>query len=210
MDDLIAESAAFQRALDAELAAAPPLLLADARHSAAASGTLLSIEHAGVAREAFILGSPHSATGLVRLQYEALVRGAWWLFAADDGEVALLNEPLDEDADAQGRRWPGATVMQRALQGHAPAGLLAPLHQFHAVAWSGLNPYVHAGVHPMQRRLTGFPEPLARQMLQNSNGLLHLAYRLLTSLTGSDASLMAMSQLWLPHRACLPNGPALG
>jgi hypothetical protein len=32
MDDLIAESAAFQRALDAELAAAPPLLLADARH----------------------------------------------------------------------------------------------------------------------------------------------------------------------------------
>jgi hypothetical protein len=140
----------------------------------------------------------------IQFQYEALVRGAWWLFAAEDEAVALANEPLAEHSDAGGRKWPGAPVMLHALEGTAPTGLTAPLRQFHAVAWSGLNSYVHAGIHPLQRRLEGFPESLARQMLQNSNGLLHLAYRLLASLTGSQDALIMVTQLWERHRACLP------
>jgi hypothetical protein len=141
----------------------------------------------------------------IQLQYEALVRGAGWLFSADDDAVALAHEPLAEYSDAGGRKWLGAPVMLHALQGKAPTGLTAPLRQFHTVAGTGLNSYAHAGIHPLQRRLEGFAEALARQTLQNSNGLLHLAYRLLAPLTGSLDALIAATQLWKRRRACLPD-----
>lgn len=171
---------------------------------ACANATLLALEHGLVARGAFGLGAPHAATALIRLQFEAAVRAAWWLFAADDGSIALLDERFDGDAEAQAKRWPTATSMLRLLEHRAPAGLVMPLRDLHAVAWGGLNSFVHTGLHPMQRRSTGFPEVLAEQLLRASNALTHLTYRLRASLTGSPVVMDQVTRLWRTHAMCLP------
>ena len=46
------------------------------------------------------------------------------------------------------------------------------------MCWRALNSYVHAGLHPNARLTGGFFEALAQQLVLNSNGLLHLAYRI--------------------------------
>ena len=47
----------------------------------------LSIEHAGVLRGAFASVAPNTGSAILRLQYEALLRGAWVLFAATPDQV---------------------------------------------------------------------------------------------------------------------------
>lgn len=204
MDSLIAASSALHADLDNAFAEGPPLLLGDTRWSASASSALVSIEHALVARRAFAEACPHSATALIRLQFEAVVRAAWWMYAADAEAIALIEMPLSEESEHPARKWPGATDMLKALGGTAPLGLVQPLSMFYEVAWKGLNSYVHTGIHPLQRRLEGFPLRLAEDMLRNSNGVLHLGYRILAALTGSDEFMVAVTRRGLAHGSCLP------
>ncbi|MDO8767500.1 MAG: hypothetical protein Q7K57_02085 [Burkholderiaceae bacterium] len=59
-----------------------------------AHACLLSIEHAASVRILFSADAPHSASALLRLQYEALLRAAWVLYAASDCRRRLKTEPL--------------------------------------------------------------------------------------------------------------------
>lgn len=131
------------------------------------------------------------------------------LSAADDGSIALLDEPFDGDAEGQAKRWPTATAtaMLRLLKHRAPAGLVVPLYDLHAVAWGGLNSFVHTVLHPMQRRSTGFPEVLGKQLIRASNALTHLAYGLRASLTGSPEAMDQATRLWQSLASCLPLVP---
>jgi hypothetical protein len=208
MTDLLQHSDAFHERLDDLLGSASALQTNLPRHLAAAASALLSLEHASAARQCFANDLPHSATALLRLQFEAVVRGAWSLHAAGDDAIALLDGPLSEGSDEQARKLPGATLMLKALVEKAPAGLVEPLRQFHSVAWHGLNSYVHAGIHPLQRRARGYPAELAAQQVRSSNGLLHLAYRLLASLTGSATAMHQITHAWHEFEACLPITPA--
>jgi hypothetical protein len=67
----------------------------------------------------------------------------------------------------------------------APPEIHQPLQQFHP-ACGALNSRGYTGIHPIARATEGFPEALALQLVLNSNGLLHFAYRLLASYAGHD------------------------
>lgn len=201
---LLAQSDAFHAALEKVLEPFAGYPLPQPRHRACAAAASLSVEHGAALRLAFGHGMPSAATALLRPQYEALVRGAWSLHAATDEQVGVLMQPLAADADKQARKLPMATEMLTALDEVAPAGLLAPLREFHGVAWTGLNSYVHAGLHPIARRVEGYPEALGLQLVRNSNGILHMAYRLLASLTGSPSVMAITTRVWEDHRDCFP------
>jgi hypothetical protein len=60
-----------------------------------AHACLLSLEHARSVRILFSADAPQSASALLRLQYEALLRAAWVLYAASDLQITKLDAPLD-------------------------------------------------------------------------------------------------------------------
>lgn len=204
LEKLLRESDDFHAAMDALRQSAPPIAEDNLRIVVSAISATLSIEHASAARLCFTTGLASSATAMIRLQYEAVVRSAWILHAATDAEMSLFEGPLNPAGDDLARKLPGATVMLRSLTSHAPDGLVLPLQQFYDVTWRGLNSFVHTGIHPLQRQSGGFPEALASQLLRNANGILHMSYRMLAILSGSATAMAAVTNLWRTHRNCLP------
>ena len=69
------------------------------RHKIAANAALLAIEHASALRASAQVKAMNSAAGLLRLQYEAVLRAAWLLYSASPGQVKKLTSSLDLDAE---------------------------------------------------------------------------------------------------------------
>jgi hypothetical protein len=205
---LLDRSDAFQAALDEALASHNWVAAPGARLGLAGTAAILSLEHGMALRMCYAAGFPQSASALIRLQFEALVRGVWLRYVAPDEVLDTAETGLSVDSDAAAKKWPMAPVMLQALITGAPPGLVVPLRQFQAVAWQPLNSFVHAGIHPLERQTQGFPVVLAQQNLRSSNGLVHLAYRLIADLSGSAEAMAHLTGLWADYQDCLP--PVLG
>jgi hypothetical protein len=143
------------------------LLLADSspKHELVAAAAQLTLEHSGAVRAAFAVNAPNSAAALLRLQYEALLRAAWLLYAASADQVAKLSRALDAEAELASKNAPAYSEMLAAIVRTAPAGLSKPLAEFNQYSRHALNSFVHAGIHPLARTRTGFPTELALKLL---------------------------------------------
>lgn len=155
-------------------------------------------------RVLFAADATHSATGLLRLQYEALLRAAWVLYAGNELQLSKLTTQLDIDSEHAAINLPSPADMLKTLETKAPIGLIQPLNEFKTVAMKGLNSFVHGGIHPLTRIKEGFPETLGLQLVRNSNGLMHFGYRMLASLTGSQALMNQMTHLHGEYSDCFP------
>lgn len=205
MDNLIARSAAFEGAMSAMIGGPEITLFEDSPRAWACAGACtLSIEHAATLRIAFAAFAPSSGTALLRLQYESLLRGAWALYAATDAQLSKLAQPLDGQSAQGAKTLPGALDMLESLRRPAPSGLFEPLQQFRSVSWAALNSFVHAGIHPLKRTSNGFPKLLAAQIVQNSNGVMHLTYRLLATVMGRQDLLHRIASTYHDFEDCLP------
>ena len=204
MQHLLQRSAHFQEALVASFGSGVMLFDESPRRFASASACELSIEHAGILRLALGSGAPYSATALLRLQYEAVLRAAWLLHVASVEEVAGLTAPLDPSSGKEAAPVVRAAVMLAQLAAKAPSPLVQPLEQFNAFSAHALNAYVHSGHHALQRVSAGFPETLALDLVRNSNGLLHMAYRLIATLTGKKALVEGTTRVHSEFKDCLP------
>lgn len=79
----------------------------------------LSWEHNHALRVAFAAGCYSSAIGLMRLQFEALVRAVWVQHLAEDSVLALLSAELDADSDRLANNMPTVGKMVAAIEGAA-------------------------------------------------------------------------------------------
>lgn len=205
---LLERSAEFEVALLSEFPEGRMVLaIQEPRHELAAAAALIAIEHAGALRAAAQVGAMNSAAGLLRLQYEAVLRAAWLLFAAGPGQVEKLSKSLDLEAEQGAKNIPGYLDMLTAVEKAAPAGLAAPLAEFNRYSRHALNSFVHAGIHPLTRARSGFPVDLAATLLRFSAGLMHFAYRLLAALTGSQERMNRVTRAYTAFEDCLPMAP---
>jgi hypothetical protein len=203
--ELLQRSDAFHEYLDRLIQASSPVHWDNARYAVSAAHALVSIEHAAAARQCFGHAFSQSAMELIRLQFEALVRSAWALYVAADESVDAMYAPLDAARGQAARKLPGASAMLKALSGHAPAGLIEPLEHFYTVSWNSLSCTMHSGIHPLRRRIEGYPVDLAAQQIRHGNALLHFSYRLLAALTGSREIVASVTDAWRAHPTCLPH-----
>lgn len=205
MDNLLERSAAFEAAMSAMIGGPEISVFENSPRALACAGACtLSIEHAATLRIAFAAFAPNSGTALLRLQYEALLRGAWALYAATDAQLTKLDQPLDSEAAHGAKNLPGALEMLESLRPRVPTGLFEPLRQFRLVSWGALNSFVHSGIHPLKRTADGFPKLLAAQIIQNSNGVMHLTYRLLAIVMGRQDLLHRITAAYRSFEDCLP------
>ena len=157
-----------------------------------------------MARAAFGCGAPNSASALLRLQFEALVRSAWCLFVANVLQLDKLDRELNQQTELDAKNVAGLTDMLDALARKAPPELSIPLQEFQSSSRHASNSYVHSGIHPLRRVRDGYPVALAEQLIRMSNGLLHFAYRLLASLTGSQQLMDTVTHRYKLFADCLP------
>lgn len=165
---------------------------------------LLSIEHAGVLRGAFFSGAPNSGAALLRIQYEALLRAAWVMFAATPGHVEKLSRELDAEAEQAAKNLPGTKEMLAAVAKQAPAPVARNLAEFHSLNQHALNSFVHGGIHPLRRTESGFPVRQALQLVAISNALMLNSFQLLAAMSGSPERAESVRKLHGAFSDCLP------
>lgn len=190
-----------------------PSLRDDARGLAGRRAAQLALEHGAAVQILFGADAPNAACALLRSQYEAALRGAWALYAASNEKIDKLNRPLDLDSEQGAKNLDGPEKMLEALKacaGFNPLliGLVSPLVQIRENHWKAMNSFVHGGIHPLQRT-DGFPLQLAEQVVRNSNGISHIACRLLMRLaTHLDAiSGAEMERAYRGFEDCVPMAP---
>lgn len=204
IEALLDQSAEFQTALDEALSRYGFQVPLNGRQILTASAATLSVEHGTALRACFGLGFPQSASSLLRLQLEALVRCAWLLHVAKNEAIDPLAAGFTSDSNTAARRWPMMQKMLQALATQCPPGLYEPLQQLHGLTGNALNSFIHAGAHPLVRSTEGFPPQLVIQLIQCSNALMHMAYRMLGGLTWIIEAHDEITALRKGHAGCLP------
>lgn len=196
------ESALVEKFPERQLVLIPSL---ESRHEVAAAAALVALEHAAALRAAAQIGAMNSAAAVLRLQYEAVLRAAWLLFAAGPVQVEKLTRSLDLEAEQAAKNVPGYLDMLAAIEKAAPRGLAEPMTEFNRYSRHALNSFVHAGLHPLTRVRTGFPLQQAETVLRFSAGMMHFAYRLLATLTGSQELMDRVTRTSVAFKDCLPS-----
>lgn len=170
---------------------------------------LVAMEHAASLRALMALGMPTSAVSLMRLQFEALTRAMWLIYAASESAIEKLSAPLTLEAEQAAKNLPSAKEMIDQIGKRVGQGVPAAAHQmlahFKDVSWNAMNSFVHGGIHALRRSADGIPEHLALQVLRNSNGLSNMTCMTMALLTGDEAIAKAVSKIQPAFADCLPD-----
>lgn len=179
------------------------------RSEAAFGMCFVALEHGTALRALMALGLPTSAVSLMRLQFEALTRAMWLIYAASDHAVAKLLAPLTLESEQAAKNLPSASDMIEQIGKRVGQGVPAAAHQmlvqFKDVSWHAMNSFVHGGIHPLRRSAEGFPVHLALQVLRNTNALATMTGMALAILTGDEAIAKPMGKIQPEFADCLPD-----
>lgn len=205
LEALLKRSQAFHEMILGSFPATEPgLAVSNPKYELVAAACTLCVEHANALRAAFAVGAPNSASALLRLQYEALLRGAWLMFVATPEQIEKLSNKLDLGTEKAAKNLPGYLDMLNAVVLVAPQGLAAPLAEFNQYSRHALNSYVHAGIHPLHRARNGYPTEVAITVIQFSNAVMHFAYRMLATLSGSQGRMDRVTRTYTAFPDCVP------
>lgn len=150
-------------------------------------------------------GNLTSASGLVRLQYEALVRAMWLLYAASDATVSKLTSELTQETADRANNLPMLSEMLEKLRDRAPQEPVNMLLEFKHYSWRPLSSFIHGGIHAINRHSKGYPLPLLMQVVRISNGVSVMVGMLLIILHGGGAQHGKIPQIQREFADCLPD-----
>jgi hypothetical protein len=172
-----------------------------------ASGNLcqISIEHSCAVRTLSETRMFPSAFVVMRAQFESLVRGLWVLYCASDAQVSSLSAHLDHDSEQAAKNLPAPQDMLKAL-GNVPAAKVPfdALSEFKESSWKALNSFTHAGIHPLQRLVAGYPIELILANVRMSNALAFMAGMQYCVLSGIPGLQKELTPLYERFPDCLP------
>ena len=164
----------------------------------------ISLEYANSTRVLIETGNFTSATGLMRLQYEAIVRAVWLLYAASDIAVSKLAVQLTTESEQKAANMPMLTEMLSEINKKAPKQASQMLNEFKDVSGKAMNSFVHCGIHAINRHDSGYPLHLIVQIMQNSNALSTMCGMILGILSGDTNTSNRISKIQLEFIDCLP------
>ena len=147
----------------------------------------VSLEHAESFKILLASRNFTSAIGLLRLQFECLVRGMWILYVATDCAVSKLTAELNEKNQKRADNLPMLSEMIKRLEETAPKNAINPILEFKKYSWKPLSGYVHGGLHAVNRHSKGYPIEILEQALKASNGVNGMVAILGSILTGRQS-----------------------
>lgn len=142
--------------------------------------------------------------GLLRLQYEALLRAVWAFFAASEREVAAMAAPLTPGTTkaANSIGLPGQ-LLESIEACDAPEDLKRTLREIRASSWGVMNSYVHAALHAL-RRHDAHPEHELVTALRVSNGMGAITCALMTVVTQRPQLQNDINVVCVNFQECMP------
>lgn len=155
------------------------------RHEVALVACGMALEHALSLRLLVRAECYTSALSMMRLQYEALTRSVWLLYAASDLQVETLASPLTLNAEHAAKKMPMFAAMLEQIGRTAPDQASRMLLNFKKTNYHAMNSFVHSGIHPLRRHVEGYPVKLIQDVLRNSNGLNVMTLQMGVILTGN-------------------------
>ena len=164
----------------------------------------VSLEHAHSLQNLMSIGNCTSAIAMLRLQFDALTRAVWLLWGATDSKVERIMQELTIDTANADNGLPSHVEMIKQIEGNAPAEATRMLKEFRDVTWKASSSYVHGGIHAMKRHGEGYPIPLTRQIIVNSNGLVMLSAVHLATMTGNEHVVGDITRIRDAFRNILP------
>jgi hypothetical protein len=164
----------------------------------------VALEHAESAKILIVSGNFTSAVGLLRLQYEALVRAMWLRYAASEVDVQKLAAELTQESGRRAEKQPMLSEMLSKLEGEAPPEAMGMLLEFKEYSWKPLNSFVHSGMHAINRHSNGYPPKLLEQTLRASNGVSLMVGMLLVILSDDPTQNGKIPQVQAEFADCLP------
>ena len=170
----------------------------------------ISSEHGHAVHALAKEGCHISASSLLRLQFESLIRAQWIYWVANDDIVERFYKPLTQQNASQAeKRIPTINIILDDLEGAAKEGIVPEkavqmMREFKELTMKPANSYVHTGMHAFSRKKDGFPEPLIIQILQNSNGLEALNAMLLATVVNSTDMIQKVLALQYIYIDSLP------
>lgn len=176
------------------------------------SGRILchvAIEHAQSLKSLIEIGNFTSALGLLRLEYEAMVRAMWITYSASDEWVEKISSELTNESANQANKIPLLSAMLHELEGKAPVEALDMLHEFREYSWKPLSSFVHGGIHAINRHSKGYPIVLIEQAIRVSNGVVIMTGMLLVILSSNPVLKGVIPTIQREYEDCLPPAKTL-
>jgi len=164
----------------------------------------VAIEHAESAKILLAAGNFTSSLGVVRLQFEALVRALWFFYVASDLSVEKFSANLNVETEKKAQKMPMLSEMLKKMEGKAPKNALEPLLEFKEYSWKPLSSFVHGGIHAINRHSKGYPVALLKQTLKASNGVNGMTGYFLAILTGNSKLAKEFHNSFFEYKDCLP------
>ncbi len=164
----------------------------------------VAIEHAESAKILLATGNFTSSLGVVRLQFEALVRALWFYYVASDLNVEKFSADLNIETEKKAQKMPMLSEMLKKMEGKAPKNALEPLLEFKEYSWKPLSSFVHGGIHAISRHSKGYPVALLEQTLKASNGVNGMTGYFLAILTGDSKLAKEFHNSFFEYKDCLP------
>lgn len=181
-----------------------PLCNDSARVGIADTACSLAFEYWHSVRLLLAAGQLPAALVVHRSQFEALLRSVWLTYAASDLDIAKLTAELNLESEQAAKNLPAANKMMEDLAKSGPIEAHGALARFKEQSWKALNSYAHAGIHPLRRHAVGYPVPLMRGVLCNSNGLGVLSAMQATVLSGAQPLQKQILQIAAAYATCMP------
>jgi hypothetical protein len=145
-----------------------------------------------------------SAIGLLRLQYEAVLRGFWLHFVASDAVISKLVHGYSREEVGSNEKLTMQASMMKELEGKVPAQALTSLQDFQANHWKPLSSFIHGGIHALHRHTKGYPVDLVVNVARASNALSTMAANLVAIATNRPIPPGTFRELQTEFAACLP------
>jgi len=193
--------------LTAELAVFLALSPYDKSARVTSSRTLcgVSLEHAESVQVLISTGNFTSSLGVLRMQYEALVKAVWAFYAASENTISKLQGDLNAETAKWADRVPVLNEILVELEGKAPPQAIGPLLEFKEYSWKPLSSYIHGGVHATTRHGKGYPTELLTQAVRSSNGLQLMAGMMLVILSDDGRQQGKIPSIQQRFADCCPN-----
>lgn len=165
---------------------------------------VVSMQHADAIRLTVGAGLGVSAMGLLRMQYEAVLRAVWALFAADQTDIAALAAPLTPGTLKAAKSLGMAAELLSAVEkSEAPDDLKRSLREFRTSSWDVLNSVIHAGLHPLRRSEGSLGHEIA-VTVKTSNGMSMLSAALMVIVGQRPKRQADINILYATFPECLP------
>lgn len=169
----------------------------------------LAREHAQSCRILIARLNLTSALGLIRLQYESIVRALWVGYVAKNSFISKMTADLSPDSARKASKMPMLAEMLAELEkaasiGEAPLQPIEELKEMKEHGWKPLSSIVHTGIHAIHRHKLGYPQPMIEQLLKISNGMLVITAYLMAVLSDNAHWMKNMNKYQAAFADCLP------